>query len=205
MEYTDRCYSNVSEETREELDRRRYLEPINHRAAFLFMLDYIAEDNMLDWPFIINLHTKLMKGITQKNFGMPRRNNAYLRKPNGERLDISLARPGEIYLLITKLVEWIKSQEKEVGRYDISTIAAAHAEFIRIHPFEDGNGRVGRLLLNAMLLKSRYAPAIVSLGSNYYPVMQAALRDENILPLEKYITERSIKGFEYLQDLLAKP
>ncbi len=60
------------------------------------------------------------------------------------------------------LAEWVKSlaQLKDAPVL-IEGLADAHARFERIHPFLDGNGRAGRLILNLMLVRTGYPPAII--------------------------------------------
>lgn len=60
--------------------------------------------------------------------------------------------------------DWIRDLSK-LRKADpaIEALAVSHSEFERIHPFLDGNGRTGRLLLNLLLLRLGYAPAIIYL------------------------------------------
>ena len=68
---------------------------------------------------------------------------------------------------------WLSLQEKRL--HPVEFAAKAHKEFVFIHPFVDGNGRVARLLMNLCLLRHGYTPAIIP------PV----LRGEYIALLEK--------------------
>ena len=75
---------------------------------------------------------------------------------------------------IKEFYEILKDKEKELNPIELA--AWSHAEFVRIHPFIDGNGRTSRLLMNLYLL--RYGYTIVNLkGSNddkisYYKALE---------------------------------
>lgn len=56
---------------------------------------------------------------------------------------------------------WTRSTKRHDDRHAIARAAEHHASFERIHPFVDGNGRVGRLLLNFLLLQRGYPPAVI--------------------------------------------
>jgi Fic family protein len=61
-----------------------------------------------------------------------------------------------------QLVDWVRSlQDLEDAEVPIEALAAAHGAYERIHPFLDGNGRTGRLILNLILARLGYPPAII--------------------------------------------
>lgn len=62
--------------------------------------------------------------------------------------------------------------------------ATTHARFIKIHPFEDGNGRVGRLLMNLVLVRLGVAPIAVEVPKQeYLAAINVSHKDGNIEPL----------------------
>ena len=65
--------------------------------------------------------------------------------------------PEEIVGLIDKLISDYENSDIDI----LSNIAHSHLFFKKIHPFVDGNGRIGRVLINLMLLKNNYPPIII--------------------------------------------
>jgi Fic family protein len=77
------------------------------------------------------------------------------------------------------LSDWSASTRETNGRHPIVHSAVHHAWLERIHPFVDGNGRVGRLVLNFMLIQTGYPPAVIpaTQRNRYLDALQAADRD----------------------------
>lgn len=71
---------------------------------------------------------------------------------------VPVALPAAIH---AELRDWSRSTADRRGRHPIAHAATHHAWFERIHPFVDGNGRVGRLLLSFMLIQNGYPPAVI--------------------------------------------
>lgn len=71
------------------------------------------------------------------------------------------ATPEETPVMMKELVEWynIESDKKELSPIELA--ALLHYRYIRIHPFEDGNGRIARLLVNYVLIRNNYPPVII--------------------------------------------
>ena len=61
---------------------------------------------------------------------------------------------------MSDLIDWYRTRERE-GEHPIILAATFHYRFVRIHPFDDGNGRMGRLLMNMILIKHGYTVALV--------------------------------------------
>ncbi len=78
-------------------------------------------------------------------------------------------RPPTWPLVPARMADWIEAVEKAGGALaggesdepSAETLARLHSEFERIHPFLDGNGRTGRLVLNLMLVRLAYPPVII--------------------------------------------
>ena len=102
--------------------------------------------------------------------------------------------------LLRALVEWY---EKNKRRYHPLVVASVvHNQFENIHPFRDGNGRVGRLLLNNVLLKNGLPPINIELRSRqeYYASLRAYQKDHNLRPT----VELMLKEYAALGRLLKK-
>ena len=79
--------------------------------------------------------------------------------PTGERFEY--ASPEETPALMTDLLQWYNEAEAEGKLSPIELAALFHYRYIRIHPFEDGNGRVSRLIVNYVLYKHGYPMIVV--------------------------------------------
>ena len=89
--------------------------------------------------------------------------------------------------LLEELIDW---HNKNKNKYPPILLAAVvHNQFENIHPFQDGNGRVGRLLLNNILLKNNLPPVNISLGNRreYYSTLQSYQKKGDIKPTIKLI------------------
>lgn len=89
----------------------------------------------------------------------------YKTRPNsvitvtGERFEY--ASPEETPALMTDLVEWYNAEEQKGALSPIELATVLHYRYIRIHPFEDGNGRMARLLVNYILTRHHYPMIVV--------------------------------------------
>lgn len=133
--------------------------------------------------FIIDLHKKIMKNIDDR-FGYKKIPNIILGR------NIKLTSPEKVKEEIIGLINWY--QKNKDGLYPLELAFIFHNKFEKIHPFSDGNGRVGRMLLNYILIKKRYYPIILrkSQRTRYLKALQAA--DNNrYIPLMRFALERT--------------
>jgi Fic family protein len=145
-----------------ELNIREVYEAKN-LAKVMEML--LGKNQKLSINLILHLHKILLNGIDDSIAGRFRKGKEWVRVGNHIG-----ANPSFIHNLVSKLV---KEYNKENDIYFLDKIAHFHAEFETIHPFCDGNGRIGRVLINQQLMALNLPPIIVpnkSKEMDYYPL-----------------------------------
>ena len=123
------------------------------------------KSNKLSVKLILSLHKILLSGIDDKIAGRFRSGKEWVRV--GNHLG---ANPKYVHTLLQDLVD---EYNKNKSRYFLDSIARFHAEFETIHPFVDGNGRIGRVLINLQLMNLGLPPIIIqnkSKNTEYYPL-----------------------------------
>ncbi len=101
------------------------------------------------------------------------------------------APPEQVKPEMSDLIDWYRMQEAE-REHPIIIAATVHYRFVRIHPFDDGNGRMARLLMNLILIRHGYTVAIV-------PIDQ---RDRYLQELETSRPDRRLGAVHRLRRIL---
>jgi len=129
------------------------VEASNHFKCFDLILDTVSEP--LTEQFVKNLHRILKSGVMNDDLDEAVIGD-YKKYPNEVGM-ISTAEPEEVHELIKVLLDDINKKEN----IDIYDITEFHAKFEKIHPFYDGNGRIGRLLILKLCLANDIVPFYV--------------------------------------------
>jgi len=130
---------------------REHLEATNHPKAIHY-IERIAKRSLKEQDILV-LHQIIMKGIDDE---AGRFRTAEVRIPGADFIPPPAY---EVSHLVKELVDWYNRNPDELRPIELSSIL--HHQFVWIHPFHDGNGRVARLLMNLALLNFGYPIAVI--------------------------------------------
>ncbi len=172
---------------------REIYEVINHQKAYEYVKKCIAEKKSLDENIIKDLHSILTENIIvggiYRNEEV-RISGAGFTPPTGN----------EMYMQIKNYYEDLKIKEKELNPIELA--AWTHAEFVRIHPFVDGNGRTSRLIMNYQLLLNGYLPVSVAKENrlDYYNALEQYSVNRDLTIFADFVAElEEIQLDEYIK------
>lgn len=167
------------------------LEAKNHQTALNYLFDHVAKREKIDEALVLKLHSILMNGV---------RHDAGVYRNHGVRIT-GVNLPTANYMSVPKLISEVMARVTEKTEDVIALSAGVHSKFEHIHPFGDGNGRVGRLLMNAMLLSANFAPAIIRQEQKrlYYTYLYKAQTKEDYSQLEDFLCDAIVDGFNILE------
>lgn len=160
-----------------------HLEAVGHRDAFLYVQDIAQNNTPLSESVIKNIHALVL-------MNRPDDKGVYRRIP--VRIMGAYTEPVQPYMIEPKMNELLNINEDRVKTMHIvERIARFHLEFEGIHPFIDGNGRTGRLILNLDLIRNGYPPINVKFTDRkrYYDAFDAFYKDNDSTPMTELIAE----------------
>lgn len=145
---------------------REHFEAINHRNAIYYVEDIIRKKEPFSEWQIRNIHQLILKNIDDENAGRYRQQNVLISGATTTPPDYTLLNDK-----MAQLIDWYNLEAYKL--HPIERAAKVHADFVGIHPFIDGNGRISRLLMNLELLKAGYPPCVITVENRlaYYEAL----------------------------------
>ena len=167
-----------------------HLEAVGHRDAFLYVQDIAQNNTPLSESVIRNIHSLVL-------MNRPDDKGVYRRIP--VRIMGAYTEPVQPYMIEPKMAELIsKNEGRDQSMHIIERIARFHLEFEGIHPFIDGNGRTGRLIMNLDLIRNGFPPINVKFTDRkrYYDAFDAYYKEDDAMPMIELIAEYVDARFE---------
>lgn len=152
-----------------------HLEAVGHSQAFDYMWN-LSKDKEITEKNIKSLHKLFFQAIDEKQAGKYRKRNVII---SGSQYNDMIPAPSELAKAMKVFITEMNTKRQEL--HPVIFAALIHKEFVFIHPFVDGNGRVARLLMNLALIQVGYPITIIP------PI----LRPDYIRTLEKAHTDDS--------------
>ncbi len=171
-----------------------HMEAVGHRDAFLYVQELVQNQVAFSEAIIKQIHTLVL-------MDRPDDRGIYRRIP--VRIMGAFHEPPDP-VLVPERMEKLVTEFNNKKLHPIESAALFHLKFEGIHPFVDGNGRTGRLILNLFLMQNGYPPVDVKFADRrrYYDCFDSYYRDGNAAPMvemvAEYIEERLRKYLSYI-------
>ncbi|MFT5703313.1 MAG: Fic family protein [Rickettsiales bacterium] len=187
------------------------MEITGHNEAINLVQDVVRQNHPLTENFIRELHTLILKEAYQ--IDVQTQDGSWVKKtvkigqyktePNSvETKTGEMFYFAEPFAVPSKMNDLINHYRREIIDENFNPIILAakfHHDFILIHPFDDGNGRTARILMNFILMQFGFPPAIIKTGDkeNYFAALRQADGDD-LEPFIQYIAENVVQSLEIM-------
>lgn len=158
-----------------DISVREFYEVENHRTAFNYLIDNLDQD--LSLSMVNDIHAMLLDRLHHEKGKFKSQGNAIVGA------EFSTASPQETPMLMYQWVGNLNTRIESAASDDevIEAVCESHIAFERIHPYADGNGRTGRLIMIYLLLKANLYPLIINKADKYEYI--------------NFLSNQDVKGF----------
>lgn len=174
---------------------REHFEVINHKEAIDYVEAVIAGDEAFSERLIKAIHQLVLKNIDNVNAGVYRHENVLIAGAEH--------RPPDFLHVPEQMTDLVQAYHDFSG-HPIERAARLHVDFVKIHPFVDGNDRTARLLMNFDLMKSGFLPVIFRAADRlaYYEALDKAHTQHDYQDFLQLSMAVEIKAFDTVLSLL---
>ncbi|MCR9181394.1 MAG: Fic family protein [Flavobacteriaceae bacterium] len=175
---------------------KEHFEAKNHETALNNLYDLVSVDYKLNSKDILDLHQLVLRSIEDEFAGRLRTGGVRISGAN-------FVPPNALKVpqLLDELIDFVNSNPLDLNTIELATVF--HHKFVWIHPFFDGNGRTVRLVMNLILMKEGFPPAIILTNDRrkYYDALNSANNGkyDKMMLLMSQALERTLNI--YLQSL----
>ena len=185
-----------------------HLDIRGHNEAINFLLEIVKDTRPISEADIRALHKMILvepydsPAKTQEGLPTTKRITLgeYKTSPNHVKTATGeihyYATPEETPAKMQELMEWY-GEVVENDMHPVVIAALFHHKFVAIHPFDDGNGRLSRILMNFILMQSGFSPVIILLddSQNYYSLLARA-DNGDVWPFVEFIADGLINSLQ---------
>ena len=178
---------------------RDTLEAMGHGAAYDYMFSLIQND-YLSVNDIYKMHWLFYTKIDAENAGILRKQQVYI---SGSEHNSAIPQCQDLPAEMQKIETWMRDDRNKT--HPVLFAARLHKKLAQAHPFIDGNGRICRLSMNAVLVQNGYPPAIVPpiLRGDYIMALEKSWTNERFLV--EFIAARVLETEKDLMRMLHVP
>lgn len=162
---------------------RDHLEAIDHFEALAYVRRLARDTRPVSELDLRNLHRLVMLRSSPDGAGRYAIQGRYVLTDTGRH---AFPSPAEVPSLMAEFAGWLPDAAGPLGAFD------AHRRLVEIHPFDDGNGRTARLLMNLLLIRDGYPPVAVRPIDRpaYIAALQAAQQGQGTSPFNSLLLTR---------------
>ncbi|MGC6590311.1 Fic family protein [Paenibacillus sp. Dod16] len=175
---------------------REHQEIINHADAIDYLHEAVKEEDLTE-QLVKDFHAIQFQGVRGIKFnpGTYKKYDNYVLTLSGNRYHYTPAI--KVPLEMKQLIDWYKLKKTQV--HPVRLAAVIHHKLSAIHPFTDGNGRVSRLIMNFILIKNGFPPAIIRNENreDYYTALEQGDKGK-LQPFIKLITTEVMRSLEFM-------
>ncbi|MDJ1495019.1 Fic family protein [Cytophagaceae bacterium DM2B3-1] len=188
-----------------------HLDIRGHNDAINFLLHLVKDKRDITETDIRGLHSMILiepyevDTISESGLSSKKRIKLgeYKSTPNHVRTITGevhyYASPEETPMKMHNLMTWLYETQKDPSVHPIVLAALFHHKFVEIHPFDDGNGRLSRLLMNLIIMREQYPPVVIkqdkiSRDKYYLALSKADVGD--LTPFVEFISQEALNSLE---------